>query len=64
MERTAAGMEAETVIPTRRPRYAFAAPKSTARMIPSVIDTGVISGIILSAGIKGLNDVFSITFLV
>lgn len=27
MEITAAGMEADTVRPTRRPKYAFAAPK-------------------------------------
>ena len=60
IERTAAGIEAETVMPTRRPRYAFAAPKSTARTIPSPIETGVISGSTRSAEMKGLNDFSSI----
>ena len=31
-----AGIDAETVIPTRSPRYAFAAPKITASKIPRI----------------------------
>ena len=50
MEITAAGMDAETVIPTRRPRYAFAAPKTTASRIPRMTDVAVNSGVTLSAG--------------
>ena len=57
---TAAGMEAETVIPTRSPKYAFAAPKITARSIPITIEVTVSSGVIFSAGIYGLNSLFSI----
>ena len=62
MERTAAGIDAEIVIPTRSPRYEFAAPKSTASRIPIRIETGVISGRTLSEGMKGLKDFSSITF--
>ena len=51
---TAAGIEADTVIPTRNPKYAFAAPNITAKRIPMKIDVNVISGVILSAGIYGL----------
>lgn len=54
MEMTAAGMEADIVMPTRSPRYALAAPKTTARMIPSMMAVGVNSGMALSAGTKGL----------
>ena len=48
---TAAGIEADTVIPTRSPRYAFAAPKTTARIIPVIMDVIVNSGVTFSAGI-------------
>ena len=54
MDITAAGMDADTVMPTLRPRYALAAPNSTARSIPRIMDTPVISGTTLSAGINGL----------
>ena len=46
---TAAGIDAETVIPTRSPRYALAAPKTIARIIPIRIDETVNSGNTLSA---------------
>ena len=36
IEITAAGMDAETVIPTRSPRYALAAPNTIARMTPMI----------------------------
>ena len=48
-EITAAGIEADTVIPTFSPRYAFAAPNTTARIIPIRIDVTVNSGRTLSA---------------
>ena len=48
---TAAGMDAETVIPTRSPRYALAAPNTTAKITPIAIDVTVISGVTFSAGI-------------
>ena len=51
IEMTAAGIEAETVRPTLSPKYAFAAPKTTARIIPMIMDAGVISDVTLSAGI-------------
>ena len=47
---TAAGIEAETVSPTLSPRYAFAAPNTTARIIPEMTDVTVNSGVIFSAG--------------
>ena len=56
IEITAAGIEAEIVIPTIRPRYAFAAPNTIARMIPITIEVTVNSGTTLSAGIYGLNS--------
>ena len=55
IERTAAGMEADTVMPTRKPRYAFAPPNTIARIMPRITEVGVSSGITLSAGIYGLN---------
>ena len=55
---TAAGIDAETVIPTLSPRYAFAAPKTTAKITPMIMEVTVISGVIFSAGIYGLNSVF------
>ena len=51
MEITAAGMDADTVMPTRSPKYAFAAPKIIASSTPMTIDVTVNSGVILSAGI-------------
>ena len=60
MEITAAGIEADTVIPTRRPRYALAAPKIIAKRTPIITDVTVNSGVILSAGIYGLNSSFFI----
>ena len=36
IEITAAGIEADTVIPTLNPRYALAAPKITARRRPNI----------------------------
>ena len=51
IEITAAGIEAETVIPTRRPKYALAPPNNTANKIPIITDVTVSSGITLSAGI-------------
>ena len=41
---TAAGMEADTVMPTRRPRYALAAPKTTASTMPVSTEVTVSSG--------------------
>ena len=63
IEITAAGIDAETVIPTRRPRYAFAAPKIIASKTPMMIDVAVNSGVTLSAGTYGLNSLFSIIVL-
>ena len=63
IEITAAGIDAETVIPTRKPRYAFAAPKITASKTPMMIDVAVNSGVTFSAGIYGLNFLFSIIVL-
>ena len=50
MEITAAGMEADTVRPTRRPKYAFAAPKIIANRTPTITDVTVIYGVTFSAG--------------
>tara|TARA_Y100000758_G_C16032906_1_gene415298 strand:- start:879 stop:1097 length:219 start_codon:yes stop_codon:yes gene_type:complete len=44
MEITAAGMEAETVIPAKSPRYAFAPARIMESMIPRNMDFTVISG--------------------
>ena len=41
---TAAGIDAETVSPTRRPRYAFAAPKTRPRTTPAATAFAVNSG--------------------
>jgi hypothetical protein len=38
---TAAGIDAETVMPTRRPRYAFAAPKTMPSTTPMVTASSV-----------------------
>ena len=56
MEMTAAGMDAETVMPTFRPRYALAPPNTIARSAPMITAVTVNSGIILSAGTNGLNS--------
>jgi hypothetical protein len=45
-------MMAETVIPAYKPRYAFAAPRTIARNIPTRIALVVNSGIVFSAGIN------------
>ena len=42
--RTAAGIEADTVSPTRRPRYAFAAPKTSPSATPVTTAFAVNSG--------------------
>ena len=44
IEITAAGIDAETVNPIRRPKYALAAPKTMARIIPRIIAVTVNSG--------------------
>jgi hypothetical protein len=49
---TAPGMIAETVIPAYKPRYAFAAPRTIARNIPTRIALTVSSGTVFSAGIN------------
>ena len=51
IEITAAGMDAETVIPTLSPKYALAPPNNIANNIPIITDVTVNSGITLSAGI-------------
>ena len=51
IEITAAGMDAETVIPTLSPKYALAPPNNIANKAPIIIDVTVNSGITLSAGI-------------
>ena len=51
MEITATGIDAETVIPTRSPKYAFAAPNTTAKTIPNITDVNVNSGTTLFASI-------------
>ena len=56
IEITAAGIEADTVIPTRSPRYAFAAPNTIDRRIPIKSAVTVNSGTTLSAGIYGLKS--------
>ena len=47
---TAAGIEALTVSPTRSPRYAFAAPKTTAIRMPMTTALTVNSAIDCDAG--------------
>ncbi len=54
IETTAAGIEADTVMPTRSPRYALAPPNITASSAPRIIEVIVNSGITLSAGTYGL----------
>jgi hypothetical protein len=57
MEMTAAGMEADTVNPTLSPKYAFAAPKTIANIIPRIMAVSVISGRDFDAGTYGTNSV-------
>ena len=65
IETTAAGIEADTVIPTRSPRYALAPPKITASRAPSIMEVNVSSGITLSAGTYGLKFLlFAILILI
>ena len=59
IDTTAAGIDADTVIPTRSPRYAFAAPKTTANKTPTITAVMLNSFISFSAGTKGLNSSFS-----
>ena len=54
IEITAAGIEAETVMPTFNPRYAFAPPNKTASMMPKITLVAVNSDTLFSAGINGL----------
>jgi len=56
METTAAGIEALTVIPTLRPKYALAAPNITERIIPRINEKVVISAMKRSAGMYGINS--------
>ena len=51
IEITAAGMEAEMVIPTRKPKYALAPPNSTASSTPTITAVTVSSKGFLSAAI-------------
>src|SRR5262249_6569899 len=53
MEATAAGMEADTVMPANRPRYAFAAARTAARITDSTTALMVISGSVTVAGTTG-----------
>ncbi len=53
MEITAAGIEAETVIPTLSPRYALAPARTTESNTPRTIALPVISGRMVEAGMKG-----------
>ena len=65
IETTAAGMDADTVIPTRSPIYALAPPKITASNAPRITDVSVNSGITLSAGTYGLKFLlFAILILI
>ena len=53
IEITAAGTEAETVMPANMPRYAFAAARTTASTQPRMITPTVSSGSDLLAGMYG-----------
>ncbi len=64
METTAAGIDAETVIPTRSPRYALAAPNTTARSTPVATDVTVNSDVTFSAGTYGLNSFWSFILII
>jgi hypothetical protein len=56
MEATAAGIDAETVMPAKRPRYALAAANRQDKTTASTIAFGVISGKEREAGMMGLVD--------
>jgi hypothetical protein len=49
-------MIADTVIPANNPRYAFAAPNTTARNNPTNIAFNVSSGIVLFGGMNDLKS--------
>jgi hypothetical protein len=51
METTAEGIDAETVIPAKSPRYALAAPRTTERMMLRIVALSVTSGSRTDAGI-------------
>ena len=53
IERTATGMEAETVRPTLSTRYMLEAPKRMPSSAPTMSGTGVSSGMSFSAGMNG-----------
>ncbi len=53
---TAPGIIAETVIPAYNPRYAFAAPSTIARNMPTKTAFNVSSGIARLAGMKDLKS--------
>jgi len=53
IEMTAAGMDAETVMPANRPRYAFAPPSSAESTMPSTIALMVTSGSVTCDGMYG-----------
>ncbi len=46
---TATGIDVDTVIPARSPRYALAAPKRIPKMIPTTIDL-MVNSAVLSCG--------------
>ena len=54
---TAAGIEADTVIPALRPTYTLAAPMTTESMMPSTMTRSVISGRGLCEGFVALDSV-------
>ena len=53
IEITAAGIDAETVRPTFRPREALAPARTAERIIPRTTALNVISGRLVDAGING-----------
>ena len=53
MEKTAAGIEAEIVIPTFKPKNAFAAVRIMVKMMARIVPLSVISGSDWLAGIYG-----------
>src|SRR5215813_5523049 len=56
MERTATGMDAETVSPAFNARYTVEAPKSRPKKAPTMIALGVNSAIVVRSGTYGLNS--------
>ena len=60
---TAAGIDADTVIPTLSPRYAFAAPNTMASRSPITVEVTVNSGGFSFAGTYGLKFFFSSVLL-